>query len=941
MRLLDNQSALQERHRARLWVCLAVCVSIVGVLGTAASASGPSSSWWMVDTHEHSAFSGDAKADIGVDAQVAQSLGYSAVFLTDHDRGTGFQINGANGNYQAFVDPKTLPDSTWTAKPTTAAGGAAVPVLATSPARGGTGVSAHLSVSASKAVGSMIYSDRGPTLNSGDVTLSFWLYPQTLTGSAGADVSVSLGGDATSGASAFGYTTADGITHAVPARKSTVLVWQVGSTRIGAQNGTTDVYVSQLHAPTMLTWNHYTVNVMTGALTWSAGSSPVPGTSTWRLNNLPHSDAPLASEVVLSYEKLEAATTGTGGTADVYFDDYVAESAGARCPAQEFVDRNALINAGTFNTATFQMYPAREMGQNYHSNQFVFDPKIAADYFDNRNDAASPSLKIPEPYGDDAALCASSNTPSARWSFAYNGVDNITKVQNDGYPAQMNHPGITENVDTAVSNHDYGADLVEVHTGDDFSSPWDRVLSGGGQIIGTYGSDAHRAVSKGAPADFIFAPSFGRNDLLHSLFEGRSFMASNTFTGHIGFNLASSSGTTPYPARYPIYLPASQSSTQAHLGIDGGLKAGETVKWFASSNGALVQAPDPNPTGKTVLFAPPLGTPDTISGTTTAYDQTRAVPLASGFTYVRAAVYDSTGSLYANTQPIFYRSVNGMPAGMSAHVDSIAAPTGTCSCTIAMTKGITSIGYSGTTLSLGLTNPQDSDVELRVQSPQAPVTVTVDGTSVPQASSLAAYGPGTGTATSWFYDNSAKLLYLRDLQKTGSSSIAINSSTGGGGGGGGGGTQIFTATADTYVDSGSPTASYGKNVKLRLDNSPSTVDSYLRFNLNGISGTVTAVTLKLYATSSLNAGFLVNTVANDTWGETMTWNTAPPIGGQIGTAQNVLLNTYVTVTLPPSTVTGNGDVNLALAPNSATALSLASRDDPEPTHAPQLIVTTS
>ena len=89
----------------------------------------------------------------------------------------------------------------------------------------------------------------------------------------------------------------------------------------------------------------------------------------------------------------------------------------------------------------------------------------------------------------------------------------------------MNHPGMTENVDNAISGNDYGADLVEVHTGGDFSSPWDQVLSAGGQIIGTYGSDAHRGVGKGAPADFIYAPSFGRNDLLHSLFEGRSFMA--------------------------------------------------------------------------------------------------------------------------------------------------------------------------------------------------------------------------------------------------------------------------------------------------------------------------------------------------------------------------------------------------------------------------------
>ena len=258
-----------------------------------------------------------------------------------------------------------------------------------------------------------------------------------------------------------------------------------------------------------------------------------------------------------------------------------------------------------------------------------------------------------------------------------------------------------------------------------------------------------------------------------------------------------------------------------------------------------------------------------------------------------------------------------------------------------MTKGITSIGYSGTILSLGLTNPAGSRVELRAQSPQAPVTVTIDGASVPQASSLAVYQGGSSTG--WFYDSSAKLLYLRDLQTGGTSSIAINFSTGGGGGGGGGGTtQTFTATADTYVDSANATTSYSQGAtatKLRLDNSPSTIDSFVRFNLNGISGTVTAVTLKLYATSSLNAGFFVNAVANDTWTEAMTWNTRPPIGAQLAPSGPVTLNTYVTISLPPGTVTGNGDVNLALTPNSATALALASREDAA--HAPQLIVTTS
>src|SRR4051812_9098574 len=161
-------------------MCAVVCASLVAAVGSSASATAAGSSWWKVDTHQHSAYSGDAKADIGIDAQLAKNYGYNAVFLTDHHRGTGFQIRGANGNYQAFInpDPKTwksvndtVGNSTWTGKPTPnhPVAGASIPALS-SPGRGGSGDMLHLAAtsSATKTVSSMIYSDRGPALNAGD-----------------------------------------------------------------------------------------------------------------------------------------------------------------------------------------------------------------------------------------------------------------------------------------------------------------------------------------------------------------------------------------------------------------------------------------------------------------------------------------------------------------------------------------------------------------------------------------------------------------------------------------------------------------------------------------------------------------------------------------------------------------------------------------------------
>src|SRR3954466_3739213 len=79
----------------------------------ASAASVATPTWWKVDTHEHSSFSGDAPADLGVTTAKARAAGYNAVFLTDHDRAESFQIQGANGNYTSFTDALS---GRWTAK---------------------------------------------------------------------------------------------------------------------------------------------------------------------------------------------------------------------------------------------------------------------------------------------------------------------------------------------------------------------------------------------------------------------------------------------------------------------------------------------------------------------------------------------------------------------------------------------------------------------------------------------------------------------------------------------------------------------------------------------------------------------------------------------------------------------------------------------------------
>jgi len=85
---------------------------------------------------------------------------------------------------------------------------------------------------------------------------------------------------------------------------------------------------------------------------------------------------------------------------------------------------------------------------------------------------------------------------------------------------------------------------------------------------------------------------------------------------------------------------------------------------------------------------------------------------------------------------------------------------------------------------------------------------------------------------------------------------------------------------------------------------------------------------------------LFNSVTDDSWDEkTINGTNAPTIGPQLASSGPVVTGSYVTITLPNSVVTGNNDLNLALTPNSATALALSSREDP--TNPPHLLVTTS
>ena len=146
----------------------------------------------------------------------------------------------------------------------------------------------------------------------------------------------------------------------------------------------------------------------------------------------------------------------------------------------------------------------------------------------------------------------------------------------------------------------------------------------------------------------------------------------------------------------------------------------------------------------------------------------------------------------------------------------------------------------------------------------------------------------------------------------------------------------FTPIADSYVSQATPDTNYGSNSTLRVDSSP-IIDSYLRFDLQSLSGTVTSATLRVFANSSQTVGFDVRGVSNDSWVESsITYTGAPGFSSIVDSSGPVTAgNSYdLDVT---SLVVGDSIVSLALTTTHTTALSLASR---ESANDPQLIVET-
>jgi hypothetical protein len=130
-------------------------------------------------------------------------------------------------------------------------------------------------------------------------------------------------------------------------------------------------------------------------------------------------------------------------------------------------------------------------------------------------------------------------------------------------------------------------------------------------------------------------------------------------------------------------------------------------------------------------------------------------------------------------------------------------------------------------------------------------------------------------------------------------------------------TLTLGPVADAQVSSSSPSANYGTLASMRTregnGSNPVAYRTYLKFDVQGLAGTVTGVTLRLYVSDKSGNTQSVYTV-DPGWTEAgINYTNAPAIGGSpLGGATASTVNTYVEIPLATSAVTGNGLVSFAV-----------------------------
>jgi len=154
---------------------------------------------------------------------------------------------------------------------------------------------------------------------------------------------------------------------------------------------------------------------------------------------------------------------------------------------------------------------------------------------------------------------------------------------------------------------------------------------------------------------------------------------------------------------------------------------------------------------------------------------------------------------------------------------------------------------------------------------------------------------------------------------------------------GGGSSLTFTPTDDAYVRQPNPTENAGSDTTVRVFKSgASDTQSYFKFTVAGVTGSVASVTLRLWVTDASSVAGSIYSVADTSWTEgAITWALKPDPGSLVTIGGGAPLGTWVDYDLTGA-VTGNGTHSFVLKDGGTDAARFSSK---EGANDPQLVVT--
>jgi PKD repeat protein len=151
-------------------------------------------------------------------------------------------------------------------------------------------------------------------------------------------------------------------------------------------------------------------------------------------------------------------------------------------------------------------------------------------------------------------------------------------------------------------------------------------------------------------------------------------------------------------------------------------------------------------------------------------------------------------------------------------------------------------------------------------------------------------------------------------------------------------TLTFAPEADVRAEAAQPASNFGTENRLRTDD---TEESFLRFQVAGITGRVTSAKLRLRSITDTGDGPAVRGTSND-WSETaLTWSNRPsPTTAATGDAGAIGTNEWAEWDVT-ALLSADGPLNLHLSQPGSDGLYFHSREASTPSNRPQLVVTVS